>query len=85
MLQAVWKEEIRIKMLHIQSSDSNVIQFEDDLIKKREIELKHAHDIREHYERKLARANELYMELSSAIFEIEQKKRELIRYDFFFS
>ena len=66
-------------MLHIQSSDSNVIKFEDDLIRKREIELKHAHDIREHYERKLARANELYNELSSAIFEIEQKKRDLIR------
>ncbi|XP_065211127.1 mitogen-activated protein kinase kinase kinase 12 isoform X2 [Planococcus citri] len=78
-IQAVWKEEIRIRMLHIQSSDSNVIKFEDDLIKKREVELKHAHDIREHYERKLARANELYNELSSAIFEIEQKKRDLMR------
>lgn len=42
--------------------------------------LRHALDIREHYERKLERANNLYMELSAVMLQLELKEKELQRY-----
>lgn len=41
---------------------------------------RHALDIREHYERKLERANNLYMELSAVMLQLELKEKELQRY-----
>lgn len=43
--------------------------------------LRHALDIREHYERKLERANNLYMELSAVMLQLELKEKELQRYE----
>lgn len=43
--------------------------------------LRHALDIREHYERKLERANNLYMELNGIMLQLEIKEKELLRYD----
>lgn len=40
---------------------------------------RHALDIREHYERKLERANNLYMELNALMLQLELKGRELLR------
>uniref|UniRef100_A0A672ICB3 Mitogen-activated protein kinase kinase kinase n=1 Tax=Salarias fasciatus TaxID=181472 RepID=A0A672ICB3_SALFA len=40
---------------------------------------RHALDIREHYERKLERANNLYMELSAVMLQLELKEKELQR------
>ncbi|EMP30221.1 Mitogen-activated protein kinase kinase kinase 12 [Chelonia mydas] len=40
----------------------------------------HALDIREHYERKLERANNLYMELNSLMLQLELKEKELLRH-----
>ncbi|XP_050538049.1 mitogen-activated protein kinase kinase kinase 13-A isoform X2 [Daktulosphaira vitifoliae] len=77
--QAQWKEEIRIHMLQMQTNGSHIPKFEEDLIKKRKNELKHAQDIREHYERKLERANNLYMELSAVLLQLEERERDLIR------
>ena len=37
-------------------------------------------DIREHYERKLERANNLYMELSVIMLQLEMREKELIKY-----
>ena len=42
--------------------------------------LRHALDIREHYERKLERANNLYMELSAVMLQLELKEKELQKY-----
>lgn len=77
--QATWKEEVRIHMQQMQSNGSHLPKFEEDLIKKRKEELKHAQDIREHYERKLERANDLYMELSAVLLQLEQRERELLK------
>lgn len=63
----------------MQSNGSHLSKFEGDLIKKRQEELKHAQDIREHYERKLERANDLYMELSAVLLQLEQREKELIK------
>jgi len=41
---------------------------------------RHALDIREHYERKLERANNLYMELSAIMLQLEVREKELMRY-----
>lgn len=40
---------------------------------------RHALDIREHYERKLERANNLYMELNALMLQLELKEKELLR------
>uniref|UniRef100_A0A1B6E331 Mitogen-activated protein kinase kinase kinase dlk-1 n=1 Tax=Clastoptera arizonana TaxID=38151 RepID=A0A1B6E331_9HEMI len=77
--QATWKEEVRLHMQQMQSNGSHLPKFEEDLIKKRKEELKHAQDIREHYERKLERANDLYLELSAVLLQLEQREKELIK------
>ncbi|XP_025195776.1 mitogen-activated protein kinase kinase kinase 13-A isoform X2 [Melanaphis sacchari] len=77
--QAQWKKEIQIHMLQMQTNGSHIPKFEEDLIKKRKNELKHAQDIREHYERKLERANNLYLELSAVLLQLEQRENDLIR------
>lgn len=41
--------------------------------------LRHALDIREHYERKLERANNLYMELSAIMLQLEVREKELMK------
>lgn len=42
---------------------------------------RHALDIREHYERKLERANNLYMELNAIMLQLEIKEKELHKYE----
>lgn len=64
----------------MQINGSHISKFEEDLIKKRKSELKHAQDIREHYERKLERTNNLYMELSAVLLQLEQRENDLIRF-----
>ncbi|XP_032455007.1 mitogen-activated protein kinase kinase kinase 13 isoform X1 [Nasonia vitripennis] len=77
--QQTWKEEIREHMKQIQSDNSSSPRFEADLIRRREDELRHAQDIREHYERKLERTNNLYMELSAVLLQLEQRERDVMK------
>lgn len=44
------------------------------------VSFRHALDIREHYERKLERANNLYMELSAIMLQLEVREKELMKY-----
>ena len=80
-LQKEWKEEIANSLLRMKRNGRQDISTDDEqeLINKRKQELVHAQDIREHYERKLSRANELYMELSACMLQLEQKEKELLR------
>lgn len=66
-------------MKQIQSDNSSSPRFEANLIRKREDELRHAQDIREHYERKLERTNNLYMELSAVLLQLEQRERDVLK------
>lgn len=66
-------------MLQMKTNESHISKFEEDLIKKRKDELKHAQDIREHYERKLERANNLVLQLSAVLLQLEQRENDLIR------
>lgn len=78
-MQETWKVEIREHMKKIQSDNSTSPRFEADLIRRREDELRHAQDIREHYERKLERTNNLYMELSAVLLQLEQREKDVMK------
>ncbi|XP_034946689.1 mitogen-activated protein kinase kinase kinase 13 [Chelonus insularis] len=76
--QQTWKEEIRLELEKMKKNSKNTT-FEEDLIRKRKDELRHAQDIREHYERKLERTNNLYMELSAVLLQLEQRERDVVK------
>ncbi|GFR04551.1 mitogen-activated protein kinase kinase kinase 13 [Trichonephila clavata] len=78
-LFATWKKEIGSYMQKIKNDACYGLHVEEDLIKRRKEELKHAQDIREHYEKKLERANNLYMELATCLLQVEQREQELIQ------
>ncbi|XP_066974993.1 mitogen-activated protein kinase kinase kinase 13 isoform X7 [Macrobrachium rosenbergii] len=77
--QMSWKAEIRQQMASMNSRGSHIPHMEEDLVKRRHDELKHAQDIREHWERKLVIANDLYLELSAAMLQLEQREKELLK------
>lgn len=66
-------------MKQMQTNSCSSPRFEADLIRRREDELRHAQDIREHYERKLERTNNLYLELSAVLLQLEQRERDVIK------
>jgi mitogen-activated protein kinase kinase kinase 13 len=80
-IQQSWKYEIgscvgRMKTGNI-TMCSDSIQEELELIKKRKEELQHAQDIREHYERKLDKVNNLYMEVNACLLQLERREKQL--------
>lgn len=77
--QVTWKQEIGSYMQNIRNDICYGLLAEEDLIKKRQEELKHAQDIRIHYEQKLERANSLYMELMACFQHVENNKGENVR------
>uniref|UniRef100_A0A3Q3JI08 Mitogen-activated protein kinase kinase kinase 12 n=1 Tax=Monopterus albus TaxID=43700 RepID=A0A3Q3JI08_MONAL len=77
--QAEWRDEVRHHFEKIKSEGTCLHRLDEELIKRRREELRHALDIREHYERKLERANNLYMELSAIMLQLEIKEKELLK------
>lgn len=77
--QAMWKQEVKEQMEKIQTRGNPLPHMEEGLVKKRRVELRHAQDVREHYEKKLERANNLYLELSACLLQLEQRERDLIK------
>uniref|UniRef100_A0A669DUP3 Mitogen-activated protein kinase kinase kinase 12 n=1 Tax=Oreochromis niloticus TaxID=8128 RepID=A0A669DUP3_ORENI len=77
--QAEWREEVKQHFEKIKSDGTCLHRLDEELINRRREELRHALDIREHYERKLERANNLYMELSAVMLQLELKEKELQR------
>lgn len=82
--QETWKEEIRDHMKKVQANNSysdpiNGSEYAANLIRQRESELRHAQDIREHYERKLAVTENLYLELNAAHMQMEQREQEIAK------
>lgn len=75
--QKSWREEIREHLETCTTNGTNIHKYEDDLIRKRQDEWKHAKDIRLIYERKLERTNNLYMELSACFMQLEEREREI--------
>ncbi|XP_055871514.1 mitogen-activated protein kinase kinase kinase 13-like [Biomphalaria glabrata] len=77
--QEIWRKEIRENFQKMKAEGSNLPQLEEELIKRRKEELRHAQDVREHYESKLERANNLYMELTACMLQLEKREQELIK------
>ncbi|XP_067833545.1 mitogen-activated protein kinase kinase kinase 13-like, partial [Heptranchias perlo] len=77
--QAEWREEVKKHFEKIKSEGTCIHRLDEELIRRRREELRHALDIREHYERKLERANNLYMELSAIMLQLEIREKELIK------
>ena len=72
----VWEYNEKMKC---EGSSIQMPLADDVLIKKRKAELKHAQDVRELYERKLERTNNLYLELSAVLLQLEQREQELAK------
>ncbi|XP_051564200.1 mitogen-activated protein kinase kinase kinase 13-like [Myxocyprinus asiaticus] len=77
--QTEWREEVKKHFEKIKSEGTCIHRLDEELIKRRRDELRHALDIREHYERKLERANNLYMELSAIMLQLEVREKELFK------
>lgn len=77
--QAEWREEVKKHFEKIKSEGTCIHRLDEELIRRRRDELRHALDIREHYERKLERANNLYMELSAIMLQLEDREKELMK------
>ncbi|XP_037085498.1 LOW QUALITY PROTEIN: mitogen-activated protein kinase kinase kinase 13-A-like [Pollicipes pollicipes] len=75
--QAVWRREVKAHMERVRTERASIQQGGEELVRKRREELKHAQDIRQHYERKLERANNLYLELSTCLLQLEQQQRDM--------
>ena len=77
--QQTWKDDINNCVVRMKKGNiainADAIQDELELIKKRQQELQHAQDIREHYERKLEKVNNLYMEVNACLLQLERKER----------
>ncbi|KAI5618626.1 mitogen-activated protein kinase kinase kinase 13 isoform X2, partial [Silurus asotus] len=77
--QAGWREEVKKHFEKIKSEGTCIHRLDEELIRRRRDELRHALDIREHYEKKLERANNLYMELSAIMLQLEVREKELMK------
>ncbi|XP_012223311.1 mitogen-activated protein kinase kinase kinase 12 isoform X4 [Linepithema humile] len=76
LLQQTWKREIQERMQKIPLfTNTNP----EDLIRRRKDELRQAQDVREHYERKLERTNNLYLELNAILLQLELRERDVIK------
>ncbi|KRT86350.1 protein kinase, partial [Oryctes borbonicus] len=83
--QESWKEEIKTQITHfkvqLQNRKRELQLKEEQLVKKRETELKHLKDIRELYDRKLEKVNQLCLEVSAVLLQQQKecRKRRLIQ------
>lgn len=75
--QKTWQTEIREKLQTSINNSTKIHEHEQDLIRKRQEEWKHAKDVRLIYERKLQRTNDLYNELSVCFAQLEEREREI--------
>ena len=81
-IQLQWKEEIEEKLNNKHGDKMKMLQaynFDEDLVQKRKEELSHATEIRELYEQKLEKANNLYIELNTVLLQLDERERDLLR------
>lgn len=75
--QKLWKNEIRQHVDHIPTW-SVPTKDENDLIQKRKFQLKEAQMIKHVYKQKLNKINDLYLELSAVLLQLEQREKEIV-------
>ena len=79
MFQQTWKKEVWEYNKRIKGEESSLPLDHEVLIKRRKQELRHAQDIKELYERKLERVNDLFVELNAWKLQLEEEKRTLAK------
>lgn len=77
--QKSWKDEVRSHMQQISQNGTNIHKFEQDLIRKRTAEWKHAKDIRLIYQEKLEKTNKLFIELTDLMLYLQEREREIVK------
>ncbi|KAH8410728.1 hypothetical protein KR222_001815 [Zaprionus bogoriensis] len=75
--QKSWKEEVRCHLKEITQNGTSIHKYEQDLIKRRTAEWRHAQDIRMVYEDKLQKTNQLFIELSECMTQLQEKEKEI--------
>ncbi|XP_023179186.1 mitogen-activated protein kinase kinase kinase 13-A isoform X2 [Drosophila hydei] len=75
--QKSWKEEVRSHLKEITQNGTSIHKYEQDLIKRRTAEWRHAQDIRMVYEDKLQKTNQLFFELSECMTQLQEKEKEI--------
>ncbi|XP_017843896.1 mitogen-activated protein kinase kinase kinase 13 isoform X2 [Drosophila busckii] len=75
--QKSWKEEVRCHLKEITQNGTSIHKYEQDLIKRRTAEWRHAQDIRMVYEDKLQKTNQLFFELSECMTQLQEKEKEI--------
>jgi serine/threonine protein kinase len=78
-----WKVDVRNHYENVAKEierDHQLQQHNDyDLVQRREEELQHAANIREYYEERLQKANNLYFELSAVLLQLEQREEAIVK------
>lgn len=69
----MWEHNERMK------GEGSSMPDQEVLIKRRKMELKHAQDVKEMFERKLEKVNDLYLELHSMKLQLEERERTVSR------
>ena len=78
--QQSWKQEVWEYNKKVKGEETSLPLADHDLlIKRRKQELKHAQDVKELYEKKLERVNDLFMELNRWKLQLEEEERHLQR------
>ncbi|KAG5867706.1 hypothetical protein JTB14_019123 [Gonioctena quinquepunctata] len=76
--QESWKKEIRTEIyLFCEQLQKHKVEYqlkEEQLIKRRELELKHIRDIREVYDRRVEKVNQMIVELACKMQQIERQR-----------
>ncbi|CAD5113274.1 DgyrCDS2454 [Dimorphilus gyrociliatus] len=78
-MQALWKNDIAEQYCKYKCEPARVTQLEQELIRRRRAELKHAQDIRLHYERKFERVTNLHNELVILMNRLKSREIELAK------
>ena len=77
-MQQTWKQEVWECNERVKGEDASLpLADHDVLIKRRKQELKHAQDVKQLYERKLERVNDLFVELNAWKLQLEEAERSL--------
>ena len=78
MLQQSWKQEVWEHNEKVKGEDNSIVD-QTMLIKQRKQELKHAMEVKELFEKKLEKVNDLFMELNAWKLQLEEEERNLQR------
>lgn len=74
--QQQWRKEVQAKMSTV---GKNSHRMEQDLIKKRQEELRHAKDIRLAYERKLEKTHQMCLEVNAILQQLSEREEEVAK------